>query len=129
MNRYNLEIYQRPLDAIKSGLKRVEIRTNNSYEAIQYDQLNTGDQISFQVISGPPFVGLDVIQPNALTVEVLDVRHYPDPRSLLMAEGLGVLSKLSHSIDEGVELLYSFHEYQDMIPTHGIFAIEIRAIE
>ena len=86
MNSYKLEIYQRPLDAIKSGAKRVEIRTNNSYEAIQYDQLNKGDHIVFQVISGPPFVGLDVIQPNALTVEVLDVRNYPDPRALLMAE-------------------------------------------
>lgn len=129
MNSYKLEIYQRPLDAIKSGAKRVEIRTNNSYEAIKYDQLNTGDQISFQVIAGPPFVGLDIIQPNALTVEVLDVRNYPDPRELLMAEGLGVLSKLSNSIDEGVELLYSFHEYQEMIPVHGIFAIEIRVIE
>lgn len=129
MNSYKLEIYQRPLDAIKSGAKRVEIRTNNSYEAIQYDQLNKGDHIVFQVISGPPFVGLDVIQPNALTVEVLDVRNYPDPRALLMTEGLGVLSNLSDSIDEGVELLYSFHEYKEMIPVHGIFAIEIRVIE
>ena len=129
MNSYKLEIYQRPLDAIKSGAKRVEIRTNNSYEAIQYDQLTKGDRIAFQVISGPPFVGLDVIKPNALTVEVLDVRNYPDPRALLMTEGLGVLSNLSDSIDEGVELLYSFHEYKEMIPVHGIFAIEIRVIE
>ncbi|MFA0054912.1 MULTISPECIES: hypothetical protein [Vibrio] len=129
MNRYNLEIYQRPLDSIKNGAKRVEIRTNNSYEAIQYDQLNKGDHISFQVISGPPFVGLDVIQPNALTVEVLDVRNYPDPQALLMAEGMDVLSRLSNSIEEGVELLYSFHEYKEMIPVHGIFAIEIRVIE
>ena len=129
MNSYKLEIYQRPLDAIKSGAKRVEIRTNNSYEAIQYDQLTKGDHIAFQVISGPPFVGLDVIKPNALTVEVLDVRNYPDPRALLMTEGLGVLSNLSDSIDEGVELLYSFHEYKEMIPIHGIFAIEIRLIE
>ena len=46
-----------------------------------------------------------------------------------MAEGLGVLSNLSDSIDEGVELLYSFHEYKEMNPIHGLFAIEIRVIE
>jgi len=27
-----------------------------------------------------------------------------------------------------VELLYSFHEYKEMIPVHGIFAIHISPI-
>ncbi len=123
---YKLEIYRKPLESILSGKKKVEIRTNNSYEAIRYDQLNVGDTISFQVISGPPFIGLDVIEPDALTVEVLEVRHYPDALALLDAEGMQVLSNLCDTKAQGVELLNSFHEYQEMIPVHGIFAIEIR---
>lgn len=130
MTLYPLEIYQAPLDAIRSGKKKIEIRTNNSYESIRYDQLKSGDRIAFQVISGPPFVGLDdVITPNALTVEVVAIRHYPDPKSLLITEGMAVLSTLCEKLDEGIELLYSFHEYKEMIPIHGIFAIEIRPID
>ena len=129
MNTFPLEIYQAPLDAIISGRKKVEIRTNNSYEKIAYDELKVGDRIAFQIISGPPFVGLDIIKPDALTVEVLDIRHYKNPRALLVSEGLEVLSNLSTTLDEGVELLYSFHEYKEMIPIHGIFAIEIRVLD
>jgi len=129
MNVHPLEIYRKPLEAIRAGTKKVEIRTNNSYEVIRYDQLKAGDQISFQVISGPPFIGLDVIDPNALTVEVVEVRQYPDPKALLLGEGMEVLSTLCETIDEGIELLYSFHEYQEMIPVHGIFAIEIKVLD
>ena len=62
---YKLEIYEKPLKAIKAGVKTVEIRTNNSYEEIDYDRLKKGDTISFQIISGPPFTGLDVVIENA----------------------------------------------------------------
>ncbi|MDK9756883.1 hypothetical protein KIV40_16075 [Vibrio sp. D173a] len=129
MRTFSLEIYQAPLNAIITGKKKVEIRTNNSYESVAYDKLKAGDQIAFQVISGPPFVGLKIIKPDALTVEVLDVRHYKNPRELLVSEGLEVLSTLCSTLDEGVELLFSFHEYREMIPIHGIFAIEIRVLD
>tara|TARA_B100000902_G_scaffold276589_1_gene262364 strand:+ start:1457 stop:1849 length:393 start_codon:yes stop_codon:yes gene_type:complete len=125
---YKLEIYEKPLKAIKAGIKTVEIRTNNSYEEINYDNLKSGDTISFQIISGPPFTGLDIIVSNALTVEVLSVVKYKDPQELLEKEGLEVLSTLVTNIEEGVELLYSFHEYKEMIPQHGIFAIHIETL-
>ena len=125
---YNLEIYKDPLLAIKNGYKNVEIRTNNSYESIDYTKLKINDLISFQIISGPPFVGLDVLIPDALTVRVKSVINYRNPKELLINEGIHVLSTLVDSIDEGVELLYSFHEYKEMIPIHGIFAIEIEII-
>lgn len=127
-SNYSLEIYAQPLQAIKDGLKKVEIRTNNSYEKIQYNNLSPGDKISFQIISGPPFVGLDVIKSDALTVEILSVIKYRDPRELLEEEGLEVLSTLVTDIDQGIELLYSFHEYKEMIPVHGIFAIHIKPL-
>ena len=123
--KYKLEIYESSLNAIKSGLKKVEIRTNNTYEEINYDQLLPGDILSFQIIPGPPFIGLEIITPDALEVEVLRVVKYKDPEALLKQEGLNVLSTLVETIDEGVELLYSFHEYKEMIPVHGIFAIHI----
>ena len=125
---YKLEIYEKPLKAIKAGVKTVEIRTNNSYEEIDYDRLKKEDTISFQIISGPPFTGLDVVIENALMVEVLSVVKYKDPQELLEKEGLQVLSTLVTSIEEGVELLYSFHEYKEMIPKHGIFAIHIKPL-
>ena len=125
---YSLEIYKKPLEAIQAGIKKVEIRTNNSYEQINYNRLQVGDTISFQVISGPPFVGLDVIESDALMVEVVSVIKYRDPRELLKQEGLEVLSTLVSNIDDGIELLYSFHEYKEMIPVHGIFAIHIQPV-
>jgi len=126
--KYKLEIYENPLKAIESGLKKVEIRTNNTYEEINYDQLLPGDILSFQIIPGPPFVGLEVIIPDALEAKVLKVVKYKNPEALLEHEGLDVLSTLVKTIDEGVELLYSFHEYKEMIPVHGIFAIHISPI-
>ena len=125
---YSLEIYKKPLEAIQAGIKKVEIRTNNSYEQINYNKLQVGDTISFQVISGPPFVGLDVIEADALMVEVVSVIKYRDPKELLKQEGLEVLSTLVSNIDDGIELLFSFHEYKEMIPVHGIFAIHIQPV-
>ena len=125
---YKLEIYKKPLDAIKNGSKNIEIRTNNSYEAIDYSLLKVDDVISFQIINGPPFVNLDVISPDALKVKVKRVTNYRNPEELLLNEGLQVLSTLVNSLDEGIKMLYSFHEYEEMIPIHGIFAIEIEKI-
>tara|TARA_B100000963_G_scaffold304689_1_gene278600 strand:- start:291 stop:680 length:390 start_codon:yes stop_codon:yes gene_type:complete len=128
VTEYKLEIYKKPLKAIKNGTKRIEIRTNNSYENIDYNYLQPGDFISFQIINGPPFVNLDVVVPDALKVRVLNVIKYKDPKDLLVKEGLDVLSTLVNSLEEGVEMLYSFHEYKEMIPIHGIYAIEIETI-
>ncbi|MEZ8196188.1 hypothetical protein [Vibrio cortegadensis] len=125
MSDYKLEIYRKPLEAIVAGSKKVEIRTNNSYESIQYDKLKVGDRIQFQIISGPPFIGLDVIEPDALSVTVKAVRCYSDAGALLDGEGMEVLSTLCDTKEEGIVLLNSFHEYKEMIPIHGIFAIEI----
>ena len=125
---YKLEIYKKPLDAIKNGTKHIEIRTNNSYEAIDYSLLKVDDVISFQIINGPPFINLDVITPDALKVKVKRVTNYRNPEELLLNEGLQVLSTLVNSLDDGIKMLYSFHEYEEMIPIHGIFAIEIDKI-
>ena len=125
---YKLEIYKKPLEAIKNGSKNIEIRTNNSYEAIDYSLLKVDDIISFQIIDGPPFVNLDVVTPDALKVKVKRVTNYRNPEELLLNEGLQVLSTLVNSLDEGIKMLYSFHEYEEMIPIHGIFAIEIEKI-
>ena len=71
---------------------------------------------------------MDVVVPDALKVRVLNVIKYKDPKDLLVKEGLDVLSTLVNSLEEGIEMLYSFHEYKEMIPIHGIYAIEIETI-
>ena len=128
MSIYPLEIYRKPLEAIISGRKKVEIRTNNSYENIDYTKLEPYDIIKFQIINGPPFVGLEIVEKDALSVEVLKVIKYKNPEDLLKNEGLEVLSGIVASLEEGVEMLYSFEEYKEMIPIHGIFAIHFNLI-
>ena len=128
MSIYPLEIYRKPLEAIISGRKKVEIRTNNSYENIDYTKLEPYDIIKFQIINGPPFVGLEIVEKDALSVEVLKVIKYKNPEDLLKNEGLEVLSGIVSSLGEGVEMLYSFEEYNEMIPIHGIFAIHFNLI-
>lgn len=128
MSIYSLEIYRKPLEAIISGEKKVEIRTNNTYENIDYTKLEPYDIIKFQIINGPPFVGLEIVEKDALSVEVLKVIKYKNPEDLLKNEGLEVLSGIVSSLEEGVEMLYSFEEYKEMIPIHGIFAIHFNLI-
>ena len=128
MSIYSLEIYRKPLEEIISGRKKVEIRTNNSYENIDYTKLEPYDIIKFQIINGPPFVGLEIVEKDALSVEVLKVIKYKNPEDLLKNEGLEVLSGIVSSLEEGVEMLYSFEEYKEMIPIHGIFAIHFNLI-
>ena len=128
MSIYSLEIYRKPLEAIISGRKKVEIRTNNSYENIDYTKLEPYDIIKFQIINGPPFVGLEIVEKDALSVAVLKVIKYKNPEDLLKNEGLEVLSGIVSSLEEGVEMLYSFEEYKEMIPIHGIFAIHFNLI-
>lgn len=128
MSIYPLEIYRKPLEAIISGRKKVEIRTNNSYENIDYTKLEPYDIIKFQIINGPPFVSLEIVEKDVLSVEVLKVIKYKNPKDLLKNEGLEVLSGIVSSLEEGVEMLYSFEEYKEMIPIHGIFAIHFNLI-
>ena len=49
-------------------------------------------------------------------------------KDLLKKEGLEVLSGIVSSLEEGVQILYSFEEYKEMIPIHGIFAIHFNLI-
>ena len=37
-----------------------------------------------------------------------------------------MLSTLCDNMEDGEKLLYSFHEYKEMIPVHGIYAIHIQ---
>ena len=75
-----------------------------------------------------PFVGLEIVEKDALSIEVLKVIKYKNPEDLLKKEGLEVLSGIVSSLEEGVQILYSFEEYKEMIPIHGIFAIHFNLI-
>ena len=48
MSIYSLEIYRKPIEAIISGTKKVEIRTNNSYENIDYTKLDLVTLLNFK---------------------------------------------------------------------------------
>ena len=85
--------------------------------------------ITFQIISGPPFKNLQIIEKDVLDIRVKKVINYKNPRELLEEEGLSVLSNLVETFEEGEEMLYSFHEYREMIPVHGIYAIHFDLVK
>ena len=84
MSIYSLEIYRKPLEAINSGRKKVEIRTNNSYENIDYKSaLLEGFNVANRIlgfVNAPAliqYVLLDMSYPS------FDVSYYEKKRDYL----------------------------------------------
>ena len=62
-----------------------------------------------------------------MEVEILGVRHYPDVRALLEAEGTRNTLSSGLSISEAIERYDTvFPEYKENIPKFGIYAIEVK---
>ena len=127
--RYNTKIYQQPFDAIVRGEKKFELRTNTSYEDIDYTKPKTGDQIEFEVIAGPPFMDFGVIHNTKLVITIGAIRHYPSARLFFEEEGFSWSSFNLKSLDEAVNWIHQILEYEKNIPKYGLFAFEIARFE
>lgn len=113
---YNLDLNDRPFNAIKAGTKKIEGRTKTSRDIFSYDDLKSDDTITFT----------NNATNEEMIVDVIAVRHYPDTRSMLEKEGvLNVLSS-GKDIEGGIESYNTFSEYKENIPKYGIYAIEIK---
>ena len=123
--KYYTQIYQLPFDAILAGSKKFEMRTNTSYEKIDYSKLKTDDQIEFEVIAGPPFVDFKVIHNKRLLITIGEVRHYKSAKSLFETEGYKWCSFKPDSIEEAIKWIHQILEYKVSIPRYGIYAFEV----
>ena len=116
---YNLELMDRPFKAIKARTKKIETRVPTSYDKTSYADLKIGDTFTFT----------NITTNEIMKVEILGVRHYPDVKSLLEAEGARNALSSDLDINGAVERYNTaFEEYKENIPKFGIYGIEVRPI-
>ena len=127
--KYYTQIYQLPFNALLDGSKRFELRTNTSYEKIDYSKLKTDDQIEFEVIEGPPFVDFKVLHNRRMLIKIGEVRHYISAKCLFEKEGYKWCSFKPKSIAEALNWIHQILEYEISIPLYGIYAFEVVSAE
>jgi ASC-1-like (ASCH) protein len=116
---YDLDLNDRPFQAIRAGTKKIETRVPTSHYNIPYGELKVGDTFTFT----------NNVSNEVMKVEILGVRHYPDVRAMLEAEGTRNTLSSGLSISEAVERYDTvFEEYKENIPKYGIYAIEVRKL-
>jgi ASC-1-like (ASCH) protein len=113
---YNLNLNNRPFQAIKAGTKKIEGRTRTSRDIFSYDDLKPADTITFA----------NATTKEKMIVEVIAVRHYPNTKLMLESEGVKYVLSSGLDIEGGIESYNSFSEYRENIPQYGIYAIEIK---
>lgn len=117
--KYVLNLNNRPFNAIKLGIKKIEGRTPTAWDKTPYDKLHKGDLIHF----------VNNVSSEEMDVEILFVHHYHDVKSMLETEGAGnVLSGEPKTIEHGIESYNLFEGYKDGIVKNGIYAIGVKLI-
>lgn len=112
---YNLNLNDRPFQAIKAGTKKIEGRTPKDKNDKRYDRMIAGDTVTFT----------NNITSEQIVCGVLSVRKYPDVRSMLETEGVGNVLSSGGNIEEGIASYNSFDGYKGRIKKYGIYAIGI----
>jgi len=116
---YNLDLNDRPFQAIKAGTKKIETRVPTSYDKTPYAELKAGDTFTFT----------NNVTNEVMKVEILGVRHYPDVRAMLEAEGTRNALSSGLDINGAIERYNTaFEEYKENIPKFGIYGIEVKKI-
>lgn len=113
--KIRLGLPERPFRAIQKGTKKAEGRVQTPSSEADFSLLEEGDLILF--------TNEDKLE--KMEVSVTFVHHYPDPRAMLEAEGIGMLSSGS-SLEQGVKNYNSFQGYAENIPSNGIYAIGVQ---
>ena len=117
--KYNFDINNRALKAIKNKTKRVEIRvTKLGDNHFNYGVLKNNDIIEFKSYDG------EII--NCL---VGDVNHYDSIEELLTLEGTRYTLSSTNDFNEGVKSINSINGYEEAIKVNGVYAIHIKSIE
>lgn len=112
---YNLNLRNRPFEAILKGKKKIEIRANNSEGDVNYNNIKRGDIIFFR--------NEDTKQ--LIKCEVKRKSYYKSIHSLLLNEGTTHTLSSTNCINAGIKSIESIGNYKELINKYGVFAIEI----
>lgn len=113
---YQLNLNNRPFQAIKAGTKKIEGRTPKDDTDLCYEKMSPGDFITF-----------NNNQTNEkLTCAVLSITHYPNVRPMLEAEGPENVLSSGGNVEEGIESYNNIGGYKERIGKYGIYAISIK---
>jgi len=115
---YDLNINDRPFNAIKAGTKKIEGRTRKSDNDIDYDLVASGDILTFA----------NKTTNEKMVCEVLFVTKYGDVRSMLEVEGVENVLSSGLDIEGGIESYNSLEGYEEGIKKYGIWAIGVKCI-
>ena len=113
---HNLDLNNRPFQAIKAGAKKIEGRTPKNSDDKRYEEMVVGDTITFT----------NNITNEIMTVGVLFVHHYYSTREMLETEGIKNVLSSGLDIEGGIKSYNSFNGYKKRIEKYGIYAIGIK---
>ncbi len=117
--RYKTDINERAFNAILTGTKTIEIRTNTPGDPINYSNIKPGDIMEFDTWPKP--------SQRKLCAIVKAIRHYSDTRRLFEIEGLDyTTSSKPNNIEIAIASIHRLTNYEQAVPKHGIYAIELK---
>ena len=115
---YKLELNELPFEAIKSGKKKVETRTKVPHNMTPYEEMRSGDTITFIKSS----TGEEMV------VMITEVSHYQDVATMLGSEGQENVMSYEASTEEAIKSYASLSGYPEGIKKYGIWAIKIKPL-
>lgn len=113
---YNLDLNDRPFQAIKAGTKKIEGRVQKDGDDMRYEEMKQGDTITFT----------NNVTNESMVCPVLSVTHYKDTRTMLEAEGTRNVLSSGANIEEGIKSYNNLEGYEDRIKRFGIYAIGVK---
>jgi ASC-1-like (ASCH) protein len=115
---YDLNLNDRPFQAIKAGTKKIEGRTPSDENDKRYDEMKSGDTLTFT----------NNITNEQMVCEVLFVNKYLNTRLMLEAEGTKNVLSSGHDIEGGIQSYNNLEGYEERIKKFGIYAIGVKVI-
>jgi ASC-1-like (ASCH) protein len=115
---FNLNLNDRPFQAIKVGTKKVEGRTPKDENDKRYEEMKAGDTLIFT----------NNVTGEVMNCEVLFVHKYSNTRSMLEAEGVENVLSSKLDIEGGIESYNKLEGYKERIDKFGIYAIGVKVI-
>lgn len=105
-----ININDRPFNAIMNGIKNIEVRVNRD----KYATLKSGDDIKF------------INSDKSLLCTVVEVNKYKNVRELLSNEDITKTLSSGLDLENGIISIESISNYRELIPIYGVLAIHIK---
>ncbi len=116
---YNLDLNDRPFQAIKNGKKKIETRTLVPHNMTPYSEMKKGDTLTFS----------NETTKEVMVVDILRVTNYKDIPTLLAKEGQENVMSYDASYEEAVVSWDTLRGYTEGIKKYGIWAIEVKPVD